>query len=709
VAEGGGEERTADATGVTRAVFISYASQDAAATARICTALRQAGIVVWFDQSELRGGDVWDQRIRREIRDCTLFMPVISVNTALRHEGYFRLEWDLADQRTHMFARDRVFIVPVCLDTTADSGTDVPESFHRVQWTRLPEGETPPEFVARIARLLSPQPQPTVGVRQPAELAQNVARRPLVADRPASLRRSLSVIVGSLVAVALAWLVIDRPWSRGYGLSAAPAATGGIAAAPPVTTPAAPTSATFSPPPHSIAVLPFVNMSGDAKQDYFSDGISEELLDALSRLDQLHVVARTSSFSFKGQNVDTSTIAHKLNVGTILEGSVRRAGNTVRITVQLIDAASGYHLWSQTYDRKFTDILKIQTDVAATVAQQLKVTLIGDETAKFELGGTKNAEAYEAFLRGNEIINEITGGSGRSHRDALAAYDRAIALDPDYAKAYVARAWALHEIAFMEAEPGDRSTLREKARVSAERSVALAPDLGQAHAALAAIRAYALYDYFGAAPEFDRALALAPGSVNVQTAYAWYAADLGHLDAAENAARRAVSLNPQDVFSHELLGTILYYARQYPDALSVFKDAQLLAPNSKDIAASVLQTLLASGEIKRAQQGCESPATPMNDDDRHYCLALAYHALGRQSDAESELKKFQALDGDKAAGLYAGVYAQFKNAAAALRWLSKAEQLRDPILWTLKVDWHLDPIRNEPEFKAMLARMNFPP
>src|SRR5215475_4519951 len=142
----------------TGAVFLSYASQDAEAAQRICEALRAAGIEVWFDQSELRGGDVWDQKIRRQIHDCALFMPVISSNTVARPEGYFRLEWDLADQRSHMMARDRSFIVPVCIDRTLGAGTDVPESFNRVQWTRLPQGQTPPEFAVRVAQLLSPPP-----------------------------------------------------------------------------------------------------------------------------------------------------------------------------------------------------------------------------------------------------------------------------------------------------------------------------------------------------------------------------------------------------------------------------------------------------------------------------------------------------------------------------------------------------------------------
>src|ERR1700689_5337074 len=147
-----------------QAVFLSYASQDAEAAQQLCNALRAAGIEVWFDQSELRGGDVWDQKIRRQIHDCALFIPVISANTVLRHEGYFRLEWDLADQRTHMMARNRVFIVPVCLDTTPEAGADVPESFQRVQWTRLPSGDTSVAFVERIRRLLSPT-LPEAGAR----------------------------------------------------------------------------------------------------------------------------------------------------------------------------------------------------------------------------------------------------------------------------------------------------------------------------------------------------------------------------------------------------------------------------------------------------------------------------------------------------------------------------------------------------------------
>jgi hypothetical protein len=182
-------------------VFLSYASQDAEAAQRLCNALRAAGIEVWFDQSELRGGDVWDQKIRREIHDCALFIPVISSNTASRHEGYFRLEWDLADQRTHMLARNRAFIVPVCLDATPDAGADVPESFQRVQWTRLPGGETPPEFVRRIEQLLSGEMRPsTTAARESAGVASG---------RPS---RGAWLAVALVIAAAAAYFVVEKPW-----------------------------------------------------------------------------------------------------------------------------------------------------------------------------------------------------------------------------------------------------------------------------------------------------------------------------------------------------------------------------------------------------------------------------------------------------------------------------------------------------------------
>jgi eukaryotic-like serine/threonine-protein kinase len=413
----------------------------------------------------------------------------------------------------------------------------------------------------------------------------------------------------------------------------------------------------FAPPPHSIAVLPFVNLSGDAKQEYFSDGITEELLNAISRLSDLQVMARTSSFSFKGQNMDIATIAQKLNVGAILEGSVRRNADTVRITVQLINAVNGFHLWSQTYDRKLTDILKVQTDVATSVAQQLEVKLLADTVSKIEVGGTNNPEAYDAYLRGMQLL--FSGGSLKefAYRAPLAAFDRAIALDPQYARAYIGRAATLTDISQYSITPGIRARARPQALEAAERAVALAPQLGEAHLELARTRAIAMMDLSGAAPEYDRAVALSPGSARVWQNVSYFHRGLGHDEASINAARRALTLDPMNIESYYALASALSTARHYQEALRTYNDARALRPGTQYIEGGIVDTLLASGEVEQARQHCESLSSKLEEEDRQACLALAYHALGRQGDAERELETLKSLDGDGNSIGYAQIYA----------------------------------------------------
>ncbi len=297
-----------------RAVFLSYASEDTEAARRICDALREVGLAVWFDQSELRGGDAWDQRIRREIRDCALFVPIISASTQARLEGYFRREWKLAIARTHDMADERAFLLPVVIDDTNPLQASVPEPFRSVQWMRLPAGEVPPAFVERVAQLLSA----------------------VETGRPTTTRRTH----GAAPAI--------QPVSP--GLNAVPE--------------------------HSIAVLPFVNMSADKEQEYFSDGLAEELINLLARIPELRVPARTSSFSFRGRPVTAGEIGQALKVAHVLEGSVRKAGNRLRIGVQLVRSDSGYQLWSETFDRTLDDIFQIQDDIARAVVDKLKLTLL---------------------------------------------------------------------------------------------------------------------------------------------------------------------------------------------------------------------------------------------------------------------------------------------------------------------------------------------
>src|SRR5882672_2104725 len=253
--------------------------------------------------------------------------------------------------------------------------------------------------------------------------------------------RRLDRAIIAVLALAVIYFVADKFWlstTSGQGKRETSAAATAIAAAP--TSHAAP-AAVFAPPAHSVAVLPFVNMSGDAQQDYFSDGLSEELLNSLSRITALQVAARTSSFSFKGKQVDIADIAHKLNVGAILEGSVRKDEGRVRITAQLINAVTGFHLWSQTYDRDLRHILALQIEIASAVTTALQATLLVDSAAAIELGGTQNPLAFDAYLRGQRFVDTARDKEARSAE--VAAYSEAIRLDPRYAKAYAAKAIAL--------------------------------------------------------------------------------------------------------------------------------------------------------------------------------------------------------------------------------------------------------------------------
>ena len=653
-----------------RVVFLSYASQDAEAAQKICEALRAADIEVFLDQSELRGGDAWDQKIRHEIHDCALFVPLISAHSDARHEGYFRREWKLAVDRTADMSDRLTFLVPVVIDDTSDSRADVPERFRQVQWTRLPGGETPPAFVERIRRLLSP-------------LSAVSDAAPRLREPARAARRSKPVLltIAAVVFAALAYFVADKFW-----ISTHLAASTG-----------------FNPPPHSIAVLPFANMSGDKDQEYFSDGLTEELLNSLAEINELQVAARTSAFSFKGKDTDIGTIARKLNVGAVLEGSVRRSANTIRITAQLINAVTGFHLWSKTYDRDLGDVLKLQTEIATSVASALKVTLLGDIAGKVELGGTGNPAAFDAYLRGAKAV--------RSRRDtkdipaAIAAYTEAIRLDPHYALGFAARSIAFSLVAGEAEAPAAVRERYDKAQADARQALELAPDLAQAHLALALVAENGTLDFTQANDEYERALALAPGNAGVLRNSVRFATWMGHFDAGIAAGRRAVVLDPLARQSHTALAQALYTARRYEESVAAFADAISLEPDFKQTYGDRGLSFYGLGDLERARGSCE---TKRDHWVSQQCLAVIYDKLGRHADAGAELTKLKAALGDAAAYQYATIYAQWGNRAKALEWLDTAWRLRDPGLETLKTDPLLDPIRQEPRFQAIERQLKFP-
>jgi len=670
------------------AVFLSYASQDAAAAARICEALRSAGIEVWFDQSELRGGDAWDRRIREQIHDCRLFIPVISTNSERRDEGYFRREWSLAVDRTRDMAHKRAFLLPVVIDGTPERGASVPEKFYELQWTRLPDGETTPAFVEHVRRLLSPE-VPSARAATPASPVPTTVQ-PSQKSVASPWRSKAGLWVpGVVVAAALAYVAADKFVVSRHSLPPTPPAAPPAAGAPA-------TAAAFNPPSHSIAVLPFVNMSGDKEQEYFSDGLTEEILNSLSRINELQVAGRTSSFYFKGKDVDLATVAHKLNVGAVLEGSVRRSAHTVRITAQLVNTSTEFHLWSQTYDRELGDVLSLQAEIATAVASALKATLLGDEAARIELGGTRNPAAFDAYLRATKAHFAVHSQS-KEELKGIAAYSEAISLDPKYALAYVGRSIAYTDYVRDFGGPNSPDAV-DKAQSDARRAIALAPELGEAHMALAYFLDAPGLDFAQASHEYERALALAPGKARVLWNYGNFAATMGRFDAGIAAGRRAVLLDPLNTRSHTNLGATLLFARRYDEAIAAFQEAITLDP---DYAWPYADRGIAYYLLGKPQSAASSCETKPDFGLSQLCLAITYYKLGRHADAESSLAKLRASTGDAAAVGYAETYAQWGDTKQALHWLDSALRLHDPDLATLKVDPLLDPLRDEPRFQAI--------
>ena len=663
------------------AVFLSYASQDAEAARGICESLRAAGIEVFFDQSELRGGDAWDQKIRAQVRDCELFLPIISKSTQARAEGYFRLEWRLADQRTHLMGRRRTFLVPVCIDETREVDADVPDSFSASQWMRLPAGRATPEFVERIQHLLSPEPART------EEVSAGSARPPAaatVASTRARQRRKLVVLaIVAIIVISICGEVLYHLFVSRQSAAAA-----------------------FRPPPHSIAVLPFVNMSGDKDQDYFSDGLTEELLNSLARINELQVAARTSAFSFKDRDVNMGTVARQLNVASILEGSVRRSGHTVRITAQLINAVTGFHLWSQTYDRDLGDVLKLQTDIANAVTGALKVKLLENSAVKVELGGTSNPVAFDAYLKGLQLARIAVSTTPIVCNGPVDAFSEAIALDPNYALAYANRAvitWACatNSPEWLSLQQPDQKNVR----ADAERAVAIAPGLAEGYVALSELEVGLLH--FGAAGDAcAHALALAPGSTLVLNHCSLLAAYSGQAETAIAGARHAVALDPLDSLSHRTLGDTLRFARRYDEAVAAYQDSIAIDPeHSAESYGLRGLTYYSAGNLTAAQSSCEK-----NRDNyrSRVCLAIIYHGLNRQADASEIFAKLQQFAGEASAYQYAEIKAQWGDRQEALEWLEKAHKLRDPGMAYAKRDPLLDPLRAEPRFQAILSELSFP-
>jgi TolB-like protein len=634
----------------------------------LCAGLRAAGIEVWFDQSELRGGDVWDHHIRNQIRDCALFVPIISSNTQSRPEGYFRLEWDLAEQRSHMITRSKAFIVPVCIDDTPDVRAEVPESFAKAQWTRLPGGATTQAFCDRIAQLLGggvtgkrpPQPQPATSAAPPPK----PSRWPLVA---------------AVIAVVLAvsgWMV----WRL---LQPRPASV--------------PSSATVAAAPEkSIAVLPFVDMSEKRDQEYFSDGLSEELIDHLSHNPDLKVIARTSSFAFKGKNEDIRTIARTLGVANLLEGSVRKSGNQLRITAQLIRAVDGVDLWSESYERQLTDVFKVQQEIAVAVVKELQAKLLPAPVAPNST--PRNMDAYSLYLRGQYFARRA---SDADVVQGVTILKQAIALEPSFAPAHYELAIAYLYIAtFGSGEAG----MLENARRENDEALRLDPTLRPA-LNMRANLAILDWNWPAVQAQLDNLLASGPHDSGALFRSGQLARALGHMDQALGYFRESLQLDPLSVMGHVQLSMLLDAMRRPADARAAAEAA--LAINPRATKANLLIALydLEAGHTDAANAVIEKETGDWYKLEGRAILAFA---AKRIADSNAALKQLIDENKDTAAMQVAEVYAYRGERDKAFEWLDRAFTQRDPGIVNVKTDPLLAKLHSDSRFALLLRKMKLP-
>jgi len=521
--------------------------------------------------------------------------------------------------------------------------------------------------------------------------------------------RRMDRLIFVVMALALAYFAFDkfvlaprRETAGTPGAGSVPGRQTAAGAATPASDQASDAASRAIPSDSSIAVLPFVNMSSDREQEYFSDGLSEELLNQLAQIPQLRVIARTSSFSFKGKDVDVATIARTLNVAHVLEGSVRKAGNSLRITAQLIKAVDSSHLWSKTYDREISDVFKVQDEIAGEVVAALRLTLLpGRNPVR-----TGNLDAYNHFLRGREFSSE---SNTESYRQAIEEYRRAIELDPGFTTAYVNLAAAQVFIADLTADPIGQT----RAQQAIEKALALSPGDAEALAIRGWMRSVFLWDWDGARADFEAALAVNANDPATLIRYSWLLAAQGRLPDAITAAERAIALDPLTELAASNLGIFLNGSGRYAQAREV-AERRLKVSGQDEFAALILgEALVLDGKP------AEALAAMRNITDGSHgrtgiegvtltVVAMAEHSLHH---ASASAQALDALKRTHAAGFafqIATVLAWRGEKDEAFEWLDRAYSQRDGGMAMLKYDRFMLPLRADPRYASMLHRLGLP-
>jgi len=658
-------------------VFVSYASQDAVIANAVVLALERSGLTCWIAPRDVVPGSLYADEIVGAINDAKVVVLVLSQHSvASPHVGK---EIERASSK-----RRRI----IAFHTDSAPLTRGFEYFlSESQWIDVATGGTD----AAIGKLVE-------AVRRHVDPAAAMEARVRPDSPAAAATRKVPgagwVLTGgvAVVVLAIAYFVVDK-----FGLSKRIAEEKSIAAAMPAAVPAPPAI-----PEKSVAVLPFVDMSEKKDQEYFSDGLSEELIDLLTRVPDLRVPARTSSFYFKGKQTKISDIAKELGVAHVLEGSVRKSGNMLRVTAQLIRVDNGYHEWSETYDRNLDDIFKIQDEIADAVVKALKVSLLEGEGRRPI--PTTNTAAYTLYLQARSLW--FKGGEQVDDQRAIDYLRRAVTLDSAFARAWATLAiYMVNDAAFF----GTRLEQHQvtEAKEAAARALQLDATLSDGHLAMAVVRFFVDWDWSGTDTELKRAL-----EFDVANSYAVYvqsglAAALGHIDQNVRLTQRAVALDPLYAWNYASLGEAYRWAGRLIDAEAADRKALELNDAGAGLHVTLANALLAKGEASAAYAEVQKERVSAI---RQVALPRALDALGRTREADQSLAIAERENSATQAFWIAVIYAGRNDVNRAFTWLDRAYRQRDPILVTnLKSDPLLQNLRSDPRYRALLQKMNLPP
>jgi TolB-like protein len=653
-------------------VFISYASQDATVAGALVEALERHGVGCWIAPRDVKAGALYADAIVRAISGAKAVVLVLSQSAiASSHVGK---EIERASSKKRPIIALRIDAAPL---------TPALEYFlSESQWVEAQTGSMEAAYAKLIDDIRDPA---RTAPRNAPAVPLEVSAAPARAAHPKLPFNRILITAGTVFVVAA--LLVYKFWISSHVAQEKPVAT---------TSPAPAAGVAVQPTisEKSIAVLPFVDMSEKKDQEYFSDGLSEELIDMLTKIPELRVPARTSSFYFKGKQTTIHDIAKALSVAHVLEGSVRKSGKHLRITAQLVRADNGYHLWSETYDRQLDDIFKVQDEIAGAVVKVLKISLMGGSLP--ESTGTQNIEAYNLYLQARAMWR-------RAHEPAdlkrvVEYLRRAVDADPQFANGWASLSRSLRVQAFLSDIP-DQKLLGE-ARRAAKQALKLNSALSEPHLAYAIILLNVDFDVRGAEAQFQQALELDPNSPEVLNWAAFLPMFRGQFDRALELAQKSSAIDPVDPSEYAGLTGIYFSAGKYPEALAANRRRLDLDPGAPHEWAAWI--LLAKGDPAAALSEIESDKGARENCG---CLVLAYDALGRKGEADAALTNLEKHHADDNAAEIGFVYATRGELDQAFGWLERAYRQRDTVLFFLKVSPFAKNLRSDPRFNSLLRKL----